>query len=123
MGTPTIDLETGIAYFYAKSYIPSAPSTSTYDYSISDSSNRNYRQNTTTGIYNGVYYFYAVDVNTLEDIEGFPLLLDGSPADNDPRRYFIGGTILQRPPVLQLGDVVYGAFGAMCDGFNLSESI
>lgn len=63
-----------------------------------------------------------MDVNTLEDIEGFPLLLDGAPADNDPRRYFIGGTVLQRPPVLQLGDVAYGAFGAMCDGFNLSAS-
>jgi len=69
-----------------------------------------------------VYYFYAIDVNTLEDKEGFPILLDGTHAGNDPRRYFIGGTVLQRPPVLQLGDVVYAAFGGMCDGFNYSKS-
>ncbi|CAA7266436.1 unnamed protein product [Cyclocybe aegerita] len=105
MGTPTIDPETDTAYFYAKSYIPY------------------YRDVTKTGIINGVYYFYAVDVNTLEDIEGFPILIDGLHADNDPRRYFIGGTILQRPSLLQLGDIVYAGFGGLCDAFNATGTI
>ncbi|CAA7266432.1 unnamed protein product [Cyclocybe aegerita] len=105
LGTPTIDPGTDTAYFFAKSYIPY------------------YRDNTPTGIINGVYYFYAVDVKTLEDREGFPILVDGLPADNDPRRYFIGGTILQRPSMLQLGDIVYAGFGAMCDAFNLTGTI
>ncbi|KAJ3515567.1 hypothetical protein NLJ89_g1674 [Agrocybe chaxingu] len=105
MGTPTIDPETDTAYFYAKSYIPY------------------YRDVTRTGIINGVYYFYAVDVKTLEDKEGFPILIDGLRADNDPRRYFIGGTILQRPSLLQLGNIVYAGFGGLCDAFNATGTI
>ncbi|CAA7266431.1 unnamed protein product [Cyclocybe aegerita] len=105
LGTPTIDPDTDTAYFFAKSHIPY------------------YRDHLPTGIINGVYYFYAVDVNTLEDREGFPILVDGLPASNDPRRYFIGGIILQRPSLIKLGDVVYGAFGGGCGGFNLTGTI
>ena len=35
-------------------------------------------------------------MNTLQDVFD-PVLVDGSVSDNDPRKYFIGGTILQRP--------------------------
>ncbi|KAF2841931.1 hypothetical protein M501DRAFT_998134 [Patellaria atrata CBS 101060] len=105
MGTPVIDPETDIAYFYAKSYIP------------------NYRIEGETGILNGVYYFYAVHLDTLDDVEGFPILVDGVPADNDKRKYFIGGTILNRPSLTQIGDVVYAGFGSICDQFNYTGTV
>lgn len=99
-GTPVIDPATDIAYFYVKTYIPG------------------YRAPGNTGMENGVYYFYAVDVNTLEDISGFPILLDGNSAQNDPRRYFVGGIALQRPSLTQIGSFVYAGFGSHCDFYN-----
>ncbi|PGH18777.1 hypothetical protein AJ79_00190 [Helicocarpus griseus UAMH5409] len=106
MGTPTIDPATDIAYFYAKSYIPG------------------YRlENETSAIFNGVYYFYAVDINTLEDVPGFPILVDGLPAENYPRKIFIGGRILQRTSLVQVGEFVYAGFGGLCDQFNYTGTI
>jgi len=35
----------------------------------------------------GIYKFYAVDVTTLQDKPGFPVVIDGSFADNDNARY------------------------------------
>jgi iron transport multicopper oxidase len=99
IGTPVIDPSTDIAYFFAKTYIP------------------NYRVPGDTGVSNGVYYFYAVDVNTLEDVYP-PILIDGTFADNAPEKYFVGGVVLQRPSLTQVGSVVYGAFGGHCDLFN-----
>ena len=94
-----IDPATDTAYFFAKTYIP------------------NYRMAGATGTFNGVYYFHGVNVNTL--IDAFPpILIDGSQSDNAPAKYFVGGTILQRPSLAQIGSVVYGAFGGHCDLFN-----
>jgi hypothetical protein len=81
-GTPVIDPGTDTVYFFAKTYIP------------------NYRQPGNTGYYNGVYYFYAVNINTLQDVSGFPILIDGTIAQNDPLKYFVGGVTLQRPVYL-----------------------
>ena len=100
IGTPVIEPSTDTVYFFAKSYVP------------------NYRTAGNTGVFNGVYYFYAVNINTLQDEPGYPILIDGSVADNDHRKYFIGGTILQRPSLLKVGNVVYGAFGGHCDQYN-----
>ena len=100
IGTPTIDPNTDIAYFFSKTYIA------------------NYRTAGATGTFNGVYYFHGVDINTLQDVPGYPILIDGSNSDNRPAAYFIGGTVLQRPSLLQVGNYVYGAFGAHCDLFN-----
>ncbi|TKA41870.1 hypothetical protein B0A49_13446, partial [Cryomyces minteri] len=105
IGTPVIDPNTDIAYFYAKTYIP------------------NFRTAGNTGTFNGVYYFYAVDVKTLQDVPGYPVLVDGSYADNDPRKYFVGGTILQRPSLSKIGNVVYAAFGGHCDLFNYTGTV
>ncbi|KAJ9667507.1 hypothetical protein H2201_002376 [Coniosporium apollinis] len=105
IGTPTIDPNTDIAYFYAKSYIP------------------NYRTAGQNGVYNGVYYFYAVDVKTLQDVPGYPILVDGSVADNDKRMYFVGGVILQRPSLIQVGNVVYTGFGGHCDKYNYTGTV
>ncbi|KAI9821956.1 MAG: hypothetical protein M1827_002538 [Pycnora praestabilis] len=100
IGTPVIDPATDTAYFFSKTYIPG------------------FRTPGDTGTINGVYYFHGVDVNTLEDKPGWPILCDGSVSDNDPLKYFIGGTILQRPALTQVGNYVYGAFGGHCDLFN-----
>lgn len=100
IGTPVIDPATDIAYFFSKTYIP------------------NYSTVGNTGTFNGVYYFHGVNVNTLQDVDGFPILIDGSQSDNAPDKYFVGGVILQRPSLAQIGSVVYGAFGGHCDLFN-----
>lgn len=100
IGTPVIDPRTDIVYFFAKTYLP------------------NYRTAGNTGVPNGVYYFYGVNINTLANVPGFPVLVDGAPADNDPAKVFIGGVILQRPSLVQIGSVVYGGFGGHCDLFN-----
>ncbi|CAD6446517.1 86c7ab1a-b181-4c17-907e-67653ddef4d4 [Sclerotinia trifoliorum] len=99
IGTPIIDPATDIAYFFAKTYIP------------------NYRVPGNTGTANGVYYFHAVNISTLLDVFP-PILIDGAVADNAPQKYFIGGVILQRPSLTQVGSVVYGSFGGHCDLFN-----
>lgn len=98
IGTPTIDPLTDIVYFFAKTYIP------------------DYRVPGTTGLANGVYYFYAVNISTLADVYP-PVLIDGTIADNAPIT-FIGGVILQRPSLSQIGNVVYAGFGGHCDLFN-----
>ena len=72
-----------------------------------------------TGTFNGVYYFHGVNVNTLEDIFP-PILIDGSASDNAPEKYFVGGVILQRPSLTQIGSVVYGGFGGMVSLSNTS---
>lgn len=72
---------------------------------------------------NAVYYLYAVYMDTLEDLYKFPLMIDDEPADNDPRKIFIGGLVLQRPSLLLLGDVLYAGFGGMCDAFNYTGSV
>ena len=77
-GTPVIDPATDIVYFFSKTYIP------------------NFREVGETGVFNGVYYFHAVNINTLVDVYP-PVLIDGAVADNDPNKYFIGGIVLQRP--------------------------
>ncbi|KAF2017390.1 hypothetical protein BU24DRAFT_420440 [Aaosphaeria arxii CBS 175.79] len=72
---------------------------------------------------NGIYYFYAVDVKTLKDVDGYPLSVDGIPAENDPRRIFLGGLILQRPAVLQVGNLVYAGFGGLCEAYNYTGAV
>jgi iron transport multicopper oxidase len=100
IGTPIIDPKTEIAYFFSKTYIP------------------NYRVPGNTGTANGVYYFHGVSLDTLQDVPGYPILIDGSVADNEPLDSFIGGVILQRPALVQVGNYVYGGFGGHCDLFN-----
>lgn len=67
--------------------------------------------------------FYAIDVLDLTDRPGFPVLIDGHNADNDPARYFLGGTVLQRPSLTMIGSTIYGTFGGHCDLFNYTGMI
>ncbi|PMD59417.1 uncharacterized protein K444DRAFT_663834 [Hyaloscypha bicolor E] len=97
-GTPYIDGSTNIMYFFSKGYKNGAP--------------------TGSGTLNGQYKFYAVQLPSLNDANGFPIVIDGNHADNDPTRYFLGGTVLQRPAVSSIGNIVMGGFGGHCDNFN-----
>ena len=98
-GTPVVDPNTDVVYFFAKSYIADL------------------RAEGETGTYNGVYYFYGVNVNTLEDVSGFPILLDGYESDNNPNEIFIGGLLQQDPSLVQVDDLVYGGFGGHSGSF------
>lgn len=51
---------------------------------------------------------------------GFPKLIDGAVADNDPTRYFHGGTHLQRAALTMVNNIVYAGFGGHCDKYNFT---
>ncbi|KAF1851815.1 uncharacterized protein K460DRAFT_274878 [Cucurbitaria berberidis CBS 394.84] len=106
MGTPVIYIEYEIAFFYVKSYIE--------DYRVPGGAKPPL---------NAVYYLYAVYLETLQDLYKFPLIIDDMPADNDPRKMFLGGLVLQRPSLLLLGDMLYAGFGGLCDAFNYTGSV
>jgi hypothetical protein len=94
-GTPVIDPTTDTVYLYAKSYL-----------------------GTTTGWQNGAYRLHALDTVTLNERPGFPINIQGIPADNDPTRWFTGGTNLQRPSLSLIHGVIYAGFGGHCDQYN-----
>lgn len=119
IGTPIIDPQTETVYFFSKGYKDGAAS---------------------GGVLNGRYSvnillpsvsfklthcdkFYAIDFRTLQDKPGFPVLIDGHYATNDPTRYFLGGTVLQRPSLTMLNGVVIGGFGGHCDLFNYTGMV
>ncbi|KAF2847767.1 hypothetical protein T440DRAFT_455862 [Plenodomus tracheiphilus IPT5] len=106
VGTPAIYVEYEIAFFYVKSYIE--------DYRVPGDA---------SPPLNAVTYLYAVYLDTLLDLYKFPLFIDDVPVDNDERKMFLGGLVLQRPALLLLGDVLYAGFGGMCDAFNYTGSI
>jgi hypothetical protein len=108
MGTPVIYTQDGneIAFFYVKSYV------------------EDYRE--PGGAYpplNSIYYLYGVYLDTLQDLYKYPMVIDGQPSDNDMRKIFLGGLVLQRPALLLLGDVLYAGFGGLCDAFNYTGSV
>ncbi|KAK3385615.1 Cupredoxin [Podospora didyma] len=96
-GTPTIDPATDIMYLYSKGYKGDA---------------------TGGGTINGEYKLYALRLPSLQDVAGFPVSLEGHNADNDKARYFVGGTVLQRPGLVQAGNQIIAGFGGHCDNFN-----
>jgi hypothetical protein len=53
----------------------------------------------------------------LTDVTG-PVIIDGHFANNDPTRYFLGGTVLQRPGLAMVGNNIVAGFGGHCDNFN-----
>ncbi|OAG05301.1 uncharacterized protein CC84DRAFT_1188072 [Paraphaeosphaeria sporulosa] len=108
MGTPVIYPEYDVAFFFVKSYIDAR------DYRVPGGANPPL---------NSVYYFYAVYLDGLGDVYKFPLFIDDVPADNDERKLFLGGLVLQRPSLLSVGDVVYAGFGGLCDAFNYTGTL
>jgi hypothetical protein len=66
----------------------------------------------------GQYKFYAVQLPLLTDIPGYPIVIDGHNANNDHTRYFVGGTLLQRPGLAMIGNNIIAGFGGHCDNFN-----
>lgn len=51
-------------------------------------------------------------------VAGYPIIIDGHAANNDPTRYFVGGTVLNRPGLAMIGDSIVAGFGGHCDNFN-----
>jgi hypothetical protein len=96
IGTPYIDAATEIMYFFSKGY----------------------KAGTTSGTINGQYKMYAVKLPGLQDVQGFPVVIDGHYANNDITRYFVGGTLLQRPGLTSIGNSIVAGFGGHCDNFN-----
>jgi hypothetical protein len=96
-GTPVIDPQTDIMYLYSKTYIGNA-----------------------NGYQNGVYYFHALDVNTLIDVYP-PVNVNGGPANNDPNKgiFFTGSTVLQRASLTLINGAVWAGFGGHCDLVSL----
>jgi len=70
----------------------------------------------------GVYKIWALNIPSLTSVSGFPIAIEG-PADNDPRRYFIGGTVLQRPSLVAVGDILLTGFGGHCDTYNFTGMV
>ncbi|KAK3325088.1 Cupredoxin [Apodospora peruviana] len=103
-GTPYIDPATEVMYFFSKGYKPGKGPGDPNDPG--------------QGAINGVYKMYAVQLPTLADVTGFPVTIDGRFADNDPTRYFLGGTVLQRPSLVSIGNNIVAGFGGHCDYFN-----
>ncbi|KAK3941806.1 hypothetical protein QBC46DRAFT_429062, partial [Diplogelasinospora grovesii] len=97
-GTPIIDPATDVMYFFSKGYKNAAA--------------------TGSGTINGQYKVYAVKIPNLTDMPGFPTILDGNYANNDPTRYFVGGVVLQRPGLAMIGNSIVAGFGGHCDNFN-----
>lgn len=77
-----------------------------------------------TDFHAGRYQLYGVNINTLQDVPGFPVRIDGHAADNTigiqgvVPKYFVGGAVLQRPSLTMTNGVVIGGFGGHCDLFN-----
>ncbi|HEX4404290.1 MAG TPA: hypothetical protein VH560_05650, partial [Polyangia bacterium] len=62
----------------------------------------------------GVYTLHGVDTTTLADKAGFPVTISGT-AQNDATKTFNSTDAHQRPGLLLMGGVVYGAFASHCD--------
>jgi hypothetical protein len=62
----------------------------------------------------GAYTLHAVDAGTLAEKAGFPVTISGT-AQNDATKTFDSTDAHQRPGLLLMGGVVYGAFASHCD--------
>jgi hypothetical protein len=67
----------------------------------------------------GVYKLWALQLPDLGDVPGFPVSVTG-PSVNDKTRYFVGGTVMQRPGLTMVGDSLVAGFGGHCDGMNFT---
>jgi outer membrane protein assembly factor BamB len=88
-GTPVIDPETNIAYFFAKSQTES-PKTVTYQ-------------------------LHALKMADGEEAPGFPVTIGGEAENLSPHPKFLAKQQLQRPGLLLMNGVIYAGFGSHCD--------
>ncbi|RPB18619.1 WSC-domain-containing protein [Terfezia boudieri ATCC MYA-4762] len=99
--TGVIDPETGTWYLTTKTY-------------------EDQTKSTPQGLAKGRYWFHALDVATLVDRKGFPVLIDGTVGDNAPWRMFEGGKHHQRPALMLVRDFVYAGFASHCVQWNFT---
>jgi PQQ-like domain len=88
-GTPAIDVASGTAYLFSKTYAvgTSGPA---------------------------AWFAHAIDLTTGAERAGFPVAIAGT-ASNEPAQIFDPTREMQRPGLLLMDGVVYAAFGAHCD--------
>ena len=89
MSTPVVDEASGTAYLMAKTYVSGSSGPA-------------------------AYWAHAVDVLTLQERPGFPVLVEGS-ADNVSGDPFDAKQHVQRAGLILLDGVVYAAFAGNCD--------
>jgi len=99
--TGVIDPETGTWYLTTKTY-------------------EDQSKFTPQGLGKGRYWFHGLDVLTLADRKGFPVLVDGTVGDNAPWRVFEGGKHHQRPALMLVRDFVYVGFASHCVQWNFT---
>lgn len=80
-GTPIIDPATDIMYFFSKGYKGGESPNPRLDRSL-----MNIGAVGPLGTLGGQYKFYAVYIPSLQIVPGFPVIVDGYPATNDPTR-------------------------------------
>lgn len=120
-GTPIIDSATDIMYFFSKGYQNGATGPIGTIYGASQfPQSICYLWRLMSGSILGQYKMYAVKIPTLDDVAGFPISLEGHYATNDHTRYFVGGTVLQRPGLAMIGDSIIAGFGG--EGNNVAHS-
>lgn len=98
VGTPVIDPDTEIMYFWSKSYRDGKAGPQ--------------------GWAKGKWLLYGVKTSDLTNVPGFPIDLAGTHANNDPSRYMIPGTLNQRPGLVMVGNTIVSAFGSHCMQYN-----
>jgi hypothetical protein len=119
-GTPVIDKNTNIMYFYSKGYKngqagPQGTINGLFHLVIRREAEVTVANNRGTG----VYKLYAVQLPSLSNVQGWPVVVgEGLSANNDRARYFLGSTVLQRPGLVQVGNSIIAGFGGHCDNFN-----
>ncbi|KAI9890524.1 MAG: hypothetical protein M1814_003863 [Vezdaea aestivalis] len=99
-GTGIIDPDAGAWHFTSKTYADQTGGT--------------------TGLLEGRYFAHAVDVNTLQEMPGFPIPLEGLVPTNNKRRSFVSGHQHQRPALVHTGGFVYAGFASHCVLYNFT---
>ncbi|KAJ6258342.1 hypothetical protein Dda_6382 [Drechslerella dactyloides] len=97
MGTPVIDPGSDTIYLFSKSYADTSASGA-------------------EGVANGRYRVYALSALDLTNRPGYPIVVDGTQADNDPAKYFMGGTHMQRPSLAMINNYTGWVMGSFAGG-------
>ncbi|KAF2835617.1 Pyrrolo-quinoline quinone, partial [Patellaria atrata CBS 101060] len=108
--TGVIDPATGIWYVLAKTY------SEAYQNNVLNPAQP-------PGRLKGRYYFHAIHTETLAEVQGFPINLEGLLFRNNKNRMFLGGNQHARPGFLQMGDFIYTGFASHCVQYNFTGAI
>lgn len=108
--TGVIDPETGIWYVTAKTY-------------TEEFQDGNFSPKSPPGRLNGRYYQHAIHTEDLAEVDGWPVVVDGTVFRNNPNRMFISGNQHSRPGALLVGDFLYTGYASHCVLYNYTGAI